>query len=177
MALMTMIFAPISGRLVAIGHARTALVSAGLAMTVAGAGLTRMSVGTPLAYLIGCYLVFAIGFGLVNPPIANTAVSGMPLSQAGVAAAVASTSRQVGSTLGVAVIGSVLAGAVAAGPGAAGTLVTGILAGAATAWWIVAGCGIAVPAIGVPTTGAWARATVARTAALMQSDEEVRSIR
>jgi len=77
----------------------------------------------------------------------------------------------------VAVIGSVLAGAVAAGPGAAGTLVTGILAGAATAWWIVAGCGIAVPAIGVPTTGAWARATVARTAALMRSDEEVRSIR
>lgn len=177
MALMTMIFAPVSGRLVAVGHARTALVCAGIAMTVAGAGLTRMSAGTPLPYLIGCYLVFAIGFGLVNAPITNTAVSGMPLSQAGVAAAVASTSRQVGSTLGVAVIGSVLAGAVATGPGATGSQVSGILAGAATAWWIVAGCGVAVLAIGVLTTGAWARATVARTADLMQSDEGVGSVR
>ena len=55
------------------------------------------------------YTVFSAGFGLVNAPITNTAVSGMPREQAGVAAAVASTSRQVGATLGVAVIGSVLA--------------------------------------------------------------------
>ena len=43
----------------------------------------------------------AVGFGMMNAPITNTAVSGMPTSQAGVAAAVASTSRQVGSALGV----------------------------------------------------------------------------
>ena len=52
--------------------------------------------------------------GSINPPITNTAVSGMPPSQAGVAAAVASTSRQVGVTLGVAVLGA-LAGGAAAG--------------------------------------------------------------
>ena len=46
---------------------------------------------------------------MVNAPITNTAVSGMPRAQAGVAAAVASTSRQIGQTLGVAVIGAVLA--------------------------------------------------------------------
>ena len=55
------------------------------------------------------YVLFGIGFGMVNAPITNTAVSGMPRAQAGVAAAVASTSRQIGQTLGVAVIGAVLA--------------------------------------------------------------------
>ena len=34
------------------------------------------------------YVVFGLGFGTVNPPITNTAVAGMPASQAGVAAAV-----------------------------------------------------------------------------------------
>ena len=42
----------------------------------------------------------ALPFGFVNAPITNTAVSGMPRAQAGVAAAVASTSRQIGQTLG-----------------------------------------------------------------------------
>ena len=57
--------------------------------------------------------MFGIGFGAVNPPITYTAVSGMPNNQAGVAAAaVASTSRQVGQTLGVAIIGSIVGTAV-----------------------------------------------------------------
>ena len=43
------------------------------------------------------YVLFGLGFGMVNAPITNTAVSGMPRSQAGVAAAVASTSRQTGA--------------------------------------------------------------------------------
>ena len=57
----------------------------------------------------------------MNPPITYTAVSGMPNSQAGVAAAVASTSRQVGQTLGVAIIGSIVGTAAgAAGHGLPG---------------------------------------------------------
>ena len=52
--------------------------------------------------------VFGIGFGFVNAPITNAAVSGMPRAQAGVAAAIASTSRQIGQTLGVAVVGSLV---------------------------------------------------------------------
>ena len=43
---------------------------------------------------------------MVNPAITNNAVAGMPLAQAGVAAAIASTSRQVGAALGVAVAGT-----------------------------------------------------------------------
>ena len=40
--------------------------------------------------------IFGIGFGFVNAPITNAAVSGMPREQAGVAAAIATTSRQFG---------------------------------------------------------------------------------
>jgi len=62
-----------------------------------------------------------VGFGLVNPPITNTAVSGVPASQAGVAAAVASTSRQVGLTLGVALAGAIAGGSAGAAPAPAAT--------------------------------------------------------
>ncbi len=51
---------------------------------------------TSAGYLIVSYLVFGIGMGMVNAPITNSAVSGMPREQAGVAAGIASASRQVG---------------------------------------------------------------------------------
>ncbi len=178
MALMTMIFAPLSGRLVAAGRTRLALVGAGTAMSIAAAGLTVMTQTTSVPYLIGCYVVFAIGFGLVNAPITNTAVSGMPISQAGVAAAVASTSRQIGATLGVAVIGSVLAaGAVSAAASGGGSgQAAGIVSSAETAWWIVTGCGLAVIFLGVLTTGPWARSTVGRVADLMVAEAPAQSV-
>ena len=174
MAVMTLVFAPLSGRLVGAGKARLALLGAGTGIALGAGGLTVITATTPIPYLLACYIVFAIGFGLVNAPITNTAVSGMPISQAGVAAAVASTSRQIGSTLGVAVIGSVLAAGAASviTAGHAGTESAGILANAGIAWWIISGCGIAVVVLGLVTTGSWARSTVGRAAALMKADDE-----
>ena len=58
---------------------------------------------------------------MVNPAITNNAVAGMPLAQAGVAAAIASTSRQVGAALGVAVAGTVVAASRAASGGETGS--------------------------------------------------------
>ena len=49
-----------------------------------------------------------MGLGIINAPITNTAVSGMPVSHAGVAGATASTARQLGQSLGVAVLGALL---------------------------------------------------------------------
>lgn len=100
--------APLSGRLVGRRGARLPLVSAGVFLTAGAAMLMAVKPGTSYIYLAGAYLLIGLGFGSVNPPITNAAVSGMPLSQSGVAAAVASTARQVGSVLGVAVLGSVV---------------------------------------------------------------------
>jgi len=110
MAGMMFVSAPISGRLVARFGARPSLVVGASAVLISALMLTRLSPSTATGYLFVAYLIFGLGSGLMNPPITNTAVSGMPPAQAGVAAAVASSSRQVGTTLGVAVLGAVAEG-------------------------------------------------------------------
>jgi MFS family permease len=168
MAAMTVIFAPLSGRIVGARGPRLPLVAAGIAITASGVMLTRLTSGTPLGWLIFTYVIFGIGFGLVNAPITNTAVSGMPRTQAGVAAAVASTSRQVGATLGVAVIGSVVVSSLA------GPFRDGFAQASHIGWWILAGCGCAVLLVGLLTSGRWARETAERTAdRLMPGDYDV----
>ena len=101
--------------------------------------LTEITRTTSPGYLLVAYAIFGLGSGLVNPPITNTAVSGMPPAQAGVAAAVASTSRQVGMTLGVAVLGAVAGEQRHARDFAAATH---------PGWWIVAALGVAVAILG-----------------------------
>ncbi len=156
-AAMTIVFAPLSGRLVGRHGPRISLLVGGLGIALGGALMTGIGRHTPLASLFPAYVIFGVGFGTVNPPITNTAVLGMPSAQAGVAAAVASTSRQVGQTLGVAVVGAVAAGgAIVVGPG--------FIAASQTGWWIVAGCGLAALVLGFISTTAWANASARRTA-------------
>ena len=100
LAVMTMVCAPFSGRLVGTRGTRPPLLVAGAGIFLGTWMLTHLTVGMPLGWLLATYVVFGIGFGMVNPPITHTAVSGMPKAQAGVAAAVASTSRQVGGVAG-----------------------------------------------------------------------------
>ena len=102
-AAMTFIFAPISGRIVGRRGPRVGLIVGGRRDRARGRVDEQHRRNTAVGSLLPAYFVFGVGFGMVNPPITNTAVLGMPAAQAGLAAAVASTSRQVGQTLGVAV--------------------------------------------------------------------------
>src|SRR5437763_2162637 len=120
--------------------------------------LTGLTPTPPVSLLFVAYLIFGFGPGAVNPPIPNTAVSGMPPSQAGVAAAVASTSRQVGMTLVVALVGAV------AGASASGALSKGFAAATHPGWWIIAGTGAGVLLLGALTTTRWAYGTAEATA-------------
>lgn len=108
--------------------------------------------------MLGAYCVFGLGFGAVNPPITNTAVSGMPPSQAGVAAAVATTSRQVGLTLGVAVVGAVVTA------GVNGSLHDDLATGTHAAWWLIVALGAGIVALGLAASTAAAQASAERTA-------------
>jgi EmrB/QacA subfamily drug resistance transporter len=159
MAAMTAVCSPLSGRIVGSRGPRLPLIGAGIAITVSAITLTRLTAGTSTLSLVISYLLFGLGFGLVNAPITNTAMSGMPRAQAGVAAAVASTSRQVGSALGVAVIGSVVVS------GLDGPIKTAFVGASHAGWWVLVGCGVAVLALGVATTGSWARHTADLVAA------------
>ena len=167
MAAMTVVFAPLSGRLVGSRGARLPLLLAGAALAVGVLPFTRLTTHMPVGWLLAGYVVFGFGFGMLNAPITNTAVSGMPRAQAGVAAAITSTSRQVGQSLGVAIVGSAVTS------GVSGSMATGMAPGFARAshvgWWIVAGCGVAVFALGAATTGRWARRTAAATAARFET--------
>lgn len=174
MAFMCFVCAPLSGRLVGARGPRPSMLAAGVAITASGVMFAVFDAQATDAGLLVGYVLFGLGFGMVNAPITNTAVSGMPRSQAGVAAAVASTSRQVGQSLGVAVIGAVLA-AGAASAAAAGTGHAASPAAAAAfvdaarpAWWIIAGCGAVILLLGLVTTGRWAQATTRHAAALFE---------
>lgn len=121
--------------------------------------LTGIDSETSLAWLLAAYAIFGIGFGLVNAPITNTAVSGMPREQAGVASAIATTSRQVGQTLGVAVVGAI----VASGAGAAAH--AGLSSASHPAWWTLTAFGVVVLLLGFLATTGRAGASARRTAA------------
>jgi EmrB/QacA subfamily drug resistance transporter len=160
-AAMTVLCSPIAGRIVGTRGVRGPLVLGGLGLGVGGLMLVSMSAETSLVWLLAAYCVFGLGFGAVNPPITNTAVSGMPPAQAGVAAAVATTSRQIGLTLGVAVVGAF----VAAGTSGFGEDLT---AATQAACWLIVALGAAIVALGLAASTAAARASAERTAARLQ---------
>jgi EmrB/QacA subfamily drug resistance transporter len=169
-AIMVTAFAPISGRLVSRFGARPSTVTGGLAVMASALMLTALSPDTSVPVLLIAYAVFGFGFALASPPIAHTAVSGMPAAQAGVAAAVATTSRQVGITLGVAVLGAV------AGGGLGGAIGPSFAHATHAGWWIVAALGLAMTALGYLTSTTWARDTARRTAKRLEEESVRREV-
>lgn len=162
MAAMTALCAPVSGRLVAGRGPRLPLFAAGIAITVGALLLIGLTPDTSVLQLVASYTVIGLGFGMVNAPVSNTAVSGTPRAQAGVAAAVASTSRQVGASLGVAIVGSLIAG---------GGTRSAFTTESHAAWGVIAGCGLLV--IGFVSTGHWAAGTAATVRYLLEQKEDV----
>jgi EmrB/QacA subfamily drug resistance transporter len=153
MAVGLLVMAPITGRFIGTHGTRVPLLGGGIGVIAAGVMLTAITDSTSYAYLLGAYLVLGFGLGALNPPITNTAVSGMPASMAGVAAAIASTSRQFGSTLGVAVLGALSGGAVT------GRIGAGFAHATHVSWWIVVGMGALIVMMGLLTTSRWALGT------------------
>jgi MFS family permease len=120
---------------------------------------------TPLWILASAYAIFGVGLGSINTPITNSAVSGMPRSQAGIASAVASTSRQVGASLGIALAGSL------AGSGIEAAHRTDFAGSTHRVFWVIAAYGVAIVALGIVSTGAFARASAERVASLFGAPE------
>jgi hypothetical protein len=82
-----------------------------------------------------------------------------------VAAAVATTSRQIGTGLGVAIVGSILSSHVS------GQMATELIAASRPALWVIAGFGLIVLTVGAVTTTGWARRTTERIAHLFPEGE------
>ncbi len=147
MALGMLICSPLSGRMVGRYGTRPSLVVAGTLLAISTVAMTTLRADTPVWALILMFAVFGVGFGTVNAPITTAAVSGMPLDQAGAASAVASTSRQIGVSLGVALCG----------------LLTG-----ASLWWVLAVLAVGVIVLGFSASTGWARRSQQGVAHLLE---------
>jgi predicted MFS family arabinose efflux permease len=101
------------------------LIGPGLMLVGVGlivmAGLSGTSGWT---HLIPGFIVAGLGGGLVNPPLASTAIGVVPPDKAGMASGINSTFRQIGIAAGIAALGSIFTSAMernlASHPGAAG---------------------------------------------------------
>jgi EmrB/QacA subfamily drug resistance transporter len=143
MAVMVLVSAPLAGRMVGSIGPRLPLLIGGGAILITGVLFGPLhGQGHPVTLVIGA-AVFGVGFGFDNAPITTVAVSGIPNSQAGVASALASTFRQTGAALGIAVIGSILATGLETRP---------FLDAAAPAWLVIAGSGLTVLIVAILTT-------------------------
>ncbi len=154
-----------SSRVLARRGGRLPMMGAGAALAAGGVLVSGITASSPTSSLIIAFAVFGLGAGMVNAPITQAAVSGMPFSQAGVASGIASTSRQVGTSLGVAVTGSILAASLH------GPLRAGFVAASHAGWLLLAACGVVVFILGLVTTSRWALDTAARTAARLDPAE------
>jgi EmrB/QacA subfamily drug resistance transporter len=141
----------VSGRLVARRGPRLSLVLSGALLALGTGLLIALDAHTATWYLILTYLIYGAGAGLVSAPITHTALSGMPRDQAGIAGAIASTCRQTGAAVGVAIVGAIIAASSA-----------GFVRSSHAAWAVLAGCGVMVVLLGIASNGRWAQATAKR---------------
>jgi EmrB/QacA subfamily drug resistance transporter len=83
------------------------LIGPGLILVGVGLLLMRgLNAGSSWAHLIPGMIVGGVGVGLVNPPLASTAVGVVPPQRAGMASGINSTFRQVGIATGIALLGT-----------------------------------------------------------------------
>ena len=166
MATMMALGAVVSSRILARRGARVPMLAAGLGLAAGGVLLSRLTATSGPGPLAVAFVVFGIGGGMVNAPITYTAVSGMPVTQAGVASGIASTSRQIGQCLGIAITGSILAGNLRGLP-----LRAGFVPASHADWLLLAAMGGVVFVLGLVTTSQWALDTAVRTAATFENTE------
>ncbi|HLI01544.1 MAG TPA: MFS transporter, partial [Acidimicrobiales bacterium] len=149
----------------AVGMGVTSAVSSRLALrfgprAVVPSGLVLMAFGlwrlagvapeTAYVHVMWAVLIMGVGMGLVMAPASESIMSTLPPAQAGVGSAVNDTVREIGGSLGVAVVGSLVSAAYRSH-----VVVTGLPAGAASAVRgsiaaadrVAAGAGASGPAI------------------------------
>ncbi|HSS09620.1 MAG TPA: MFS transporter [Acidimicrobiales bacterium] len=98
------------GPRLAVRLGNNAVVGAGLTLMAVGfAWISRSSAHTPYIEIVGQMVVTATGIGLATAPATEAIMGVVPKEKAGVGSAVNDATRELGGTLGVAVIGSIFA--------------------------------------------------------------------
>lgn len=105
--LLSFLAAPISGRLSVRVPVRL-LLGGGLILVSAGLlAMTAIDATSGWTTLIPGFALCGLGIGIVNPPLASTAIGVVHYSRSGMASGINSTFRQVGIATGIAGLGAV----------------------------------------------------------------------
>jgi MFS transporter, DHA2 family, multidrug resistance protein len=108
LAVSLIVFAPRVPKLARRFGARAVCTFGMAAASAALLGLSTVGRNTSIWVLEACLFLFGTGIAHVLPPSTVAIVSALPDDEAGAASAVNNTFRQVGASIGVAVLGSVL---------------------------------------------------------------------
>ena len=103
----TMVVATIAGRLTDRVPTRWMI---GPGLILVGVGLFAMlglTADSSWTHLIAGFVITGVGAGLVNPPLASTAVGVVSVDRSGMASGINNTFRQVGIAVGIAVYGTI----------------------------------------------------------------------
>jgi EmrB/QacA subfamily drug resistance transporter len=101
------------------------MVGPGLMLVGLGLLLMRgLSPASQWTHLIPGFVIAGLGTGLVNPPLASTAIGVVKSSGAGMASGINSTFRQIGIATSIAALGSILASHEHGAPGTPGHVAT-----------------------------------------------------
>jgi EmrB/QacA subfamily drug resistance transporter len=122
-AVPALIGGPLSGYLVGTRGPRGVLVGGMLVLGAGCGSLALLSGSAALGWLLAAYLVVGVGYAVLSAPVSTVAVASMPREQAGVAAGLASSARNVGIVLGIAVLGAIVNGRAPAPAGGASAAV------------------------------------------------------
>ncbi|HUZ99999.1 MAG TPA: MFS transporter [Gaiellaceae bacterium] len=107
LSMISFFVAPATGRLVGRVPIRILLGTGMSLVTIALYLMYGVQVSSGWTTLLAGFLIGGIGIGMVNPPLATTAVSVVPVQRAGMAAGVNNTFRQVGIATGIAGLGAI----------------------------------------------------------------------
>ena len=114
--LLIVVLAPQAGRISDRVGARW-LVTSGMIVLAGSLFLfSRMGAGSDFWTLLPAMILGGIGMGVMMAPVTSTAMGSVPRDKAGVGSAVLNSMRQVGGSLGIAVMGAIVAAAVTSNP-------------------------------------------------------------
>ena len=90
-------------------------VGSGCFIAAAGMlGMSQLNTATPFAWPAACYIVVGVGFGLMVPAGSSAAMAEVPAGSSGIASALFNSCRQIGTAMGLAILGSVAASTIVA---------------------------------------------------------------
>ena len=110
LAIFIVVLAPLAGRLSARFGPRLPMATGLLCLTAGVLWISRVDGNSGYSSLIGGLLLAGAGLGLASPPISNAAISSVPPAFAGAASGVTNMFRQVGGSVGVALLTALFAG-------------------------------------------------------------------